>query len=131
MGDGTSSTVLLLSNWCNSSSLSWISSRPWFWKIRAGDQPNLLCKEKLLSSYSFKGSTRPILKSLSFVECLRPLNVFAKYLSATQLPKKTIFTLITFCNNLIQPSLCLQILFIHSTLHVLVGCRSYCFGYCS
>lgn len=107
MGDGTSSTILLLSNWCNSSSLSWISSRPWFWEIRAGDQQNLLCKVKLLSSYQFKGSTRPILKSLSFVACLRPLNVLTKYLLATQLPKETIFTLITFCNNLVQLRLCL------------------------
>ena len=37
MGDGSKSTLRVLSMWCNSRSLPWITSRTWLWKICSGD----------------------------------------------------------------------------------------------
>ena len=40
MGDGTNSNIFMFSIWCNSCSLPWFSSWPWFWKICSGGSSN-------------------------------------------------------------------------------------------
>lgn len=37
LGNGSNSTLLMLSLWCNPCSLPWIPSWPWLWEICSGD----------------------------------------------------------------------------------------------
>ena len=66
MGDGASFSVLILVSWCNSCSLSWISSWPWIWKVRSGKsfvrcrwaQPwDLIARPTSFRFYAFPSST--------------------------------------------------------------------------